>query len=138
MVRHKARYVLGELRVKSDAGKGQTLDAQQIFVALRAALTSNYGPMGAATVGKSLAVKYYNPATSLLLLRSGRAVVDMVCQSLVSIANIKGKKIEIEHIYTGGSLRACQKAALSFNRKLLHRSLEASKPASKSSNRETT
>lgn len=71
MVRFKNRYVLVEL-IWKDERLDESLTEGAILAVLRESMATNFGDHGAGIASASLQVKYYNPLTSLCIVRCSR------------------------------------------------------------------
>ena len=89
---------------------------------LKHELEVNFGLQGSASLALSLTAKYTNTATGMLILRCPRDLMERVlstvawCSSFPQ-AGMEGLKCTWRVIHCAGTIKATQRAAISFARK---------------------
>jgi ribonuclease P/MRP protein subunit POP5 len=118
MVRFKNRYFLIELNwAKQTPPQGVTKD--HLASAIRESLRINFGDFGLNAVIQFLQIKYYNEKTNICIVRSSRERFRMVWASLSFITHMENDDVYMRVLHVGGTLKSCQKQAISFDRELV-------------------
>lgn len=113
-----------------DFSKNETLPSftsASVSSYIRSAVTLNYGQYANSSLLQSLSVKYSNSSTNMVILRVPRDFHSQIWTALTfmtewpaenpaSAANIK---CTWRAVHCAGTIRSCQKAAISFARKCL-------------------
>ena len=118
MVRFKNRYLLARVEF-SDKKVDESLSPRDIFFALKASISYNYGDFGQGLLGNGLQVKYYNGITGQLIVRCARENHRLVWFALSSVTRLRSRLATISVLHVGGSLRTCQRAAIKYNKALI-------------------
>jgi ribonuclease P/MRP protein subunit POP5 len=113
MVRFKNRYLLCEIGWE-DKKFDPNLKNKDIYDAIRDSIAVNFGDFGLGQVlgslsGKLYVVKYFNPATNLLIVRVQREEFRNLWCAITFITHIKGRRVRIKVTYTAGTIRTCQR-----------------------------
>jgi len=117
-MRVKNRYLLCVLSF-DDGQVDQSFGSAVIYRALAQTLESQWGDYGAGCLASSLSVKYYNALTGLVIARASRDHYRLLWSVLKATRKIKGRPCTLTCVHVGGTIRACQQAALSHSRALL-------------------
>ena len=150
MVRFKNRYLLVEVYSLDEESNSfiralGTLTASTAATYIRASIESNFGIHASATTSQSLSIKYCNPTTRLLLIRTARSDLGMIWASLTFLSGLPGAENEVKcgwkvirvsgilyWFYGGecviGTIRSCQKAAIRHSYTRLKHLLNLFKP----------
>uniref|UniRef100_A0A7S1X7C3 Ribonuclease P/MRP protein subunit POP5 n=1 Tax=Tetraselmis chuii TaxID=63592 RepID=A0A7S1X7C3_9CHLO len=120
MVRFKNRYLLMEM-IWKDGKIDKTIDNQQMLFILRDAMLENFGTHGAGSVLSSLQVKYYNPVTSLLIIRCSRDSMREVWCCATLLSSVRHRTVLIRMVHHGGTLTSCQEVAVKYSQQVLKR-----------------
>ncbi|KAK9367414.1 ribonuclease P/MRP protein subunit [Lipomyces kononenkoae] len=99
------------------APDGVTLNA--VNTAFRDALNRNFGDLGAGLVRASVSLKYFSPATSTGIIRVSRDHYRMVWAALTFLNEIGGVKVMVTVDHVSGTMRKCEKVAISKNIKVV-------------------
>lgn len=118
MVRFKNRYILYEV-IWKDNKADESINEAGLLNVFRDSLALNFGDHGVARSAMSLSVKYYNPVTSLCMVRCGTEEYRQVWCALSMINDISNRRVMLHFLHLGGTLRTCQQAAVDYNRRLL-------------------
>ncbi|KAK9809091.1 hypothetical protein WJX72_009257 [[Myrmecia] bisecta] len=118
MVRFKNRYFLLEV-VWKEGKVDESLDEVGVLKELRDSIQENFGDFGAAQAMASVLVKYYNPLTSLCILRCSREQLRQVWCAASLITQIRRRTVLIQMIKLAGTLQSCQRAAVQYNQNLM-------------------
>lgn len=94
---------------------------------IRNSVTLNYGQYANSSLLQSLSVKYSNITTNMVILRVPRDFHSEIWTSLTLLtdwpaenpASAKNLKCTWKTVHCAGTIRSCQKAAISFARKFL-------------------
>ena len=113
MVRFKNRYLVCEIKWE-DSKYDPNVKNKDIYESIRESLAINFGDHGTGLLLNSLSgnfyvVKYWNPATNICIVRCLRDEFRILWCSLTFISHIRGRKVRIKVVYTGGTIRSCQK-----------------------------
>ena len=92
--------------------RGQSLTDSVILGILRQCVAVNFGDIGAGAALSSVAVKYWDPATGLGVVRCGRDVHREVWCCMTLLRDVKGRSVTVRVLHNGGTLRSSQAAAL--------------------------
>ena len=65
----------------------------------------------------STTVKYYNPLTSVAIVRAGREDHKKVWAALTMMRHVQGEEVSCKMIKVCGSIRTCRVAALAIEKK---------------------
>lgn len=120
MVRFKNRYLLTEWRWH-DGRVDESLTDSIILGILRQCVAVNFGDIGAGAALSSVAVKYWNPATGLGVVRCGRDVHREVWCCMTLLRDVKGRSVTVRVLHNGGTLRSSQAAALRHSKEAYER-----------------
>eukprot|EP01125_Pyxidicula_operculata_P011338 TRINITY_DN371_c0_g2_i2.p1 TRINITY_DN371_c0_g2~~TRINITY_DN371_c0_g2_i2.p1 ORF type:complete len:165 (+),score=32.26 TRINITY_DN371_c0_g2_i2:713-1207(+) len=128
MVRFKNRYLLSEIIVKND----KPIDKEHLSNAIKESILNNFGDYGRAIVSKAFLIKDYNVSTGIFVVRCGRdssssssssssslAPYSIVWSSLTLITKIREAPVLIRVLHVGGTIRSCQKVAVSYNKAMM-------------------
>lgn len=95
---------------------------------IRASLALNYGQFASSSLLQSLSVKYSNSTTNMIILRVPRDFQAQIWASLTFLTDwpaespVVGFKCTWRTVHCAGTIRSCQKAAISFARQVILRS----------------
>lgn len=120
----------------SDIVKDKSFEALPSFTAasvsacIRHAVTLNYGQYANSSLLQSLSVKYSNNSTNMLILRVPRDFQEQIWASLTFLTDwpaenpnsLNNLKCTWKSVHCAGTIRSCQKAAISHARKVLLKS----------------
>ncbi|KAI0566455.1 Ribonuclease P/MRP protein subunit POP5 [Gracilaria domingensis] len=124
MVRFKNRYLLCVI----DSEKGSEADiyalqSKQIVSAVRSSLALNFGDLAVGQLMSSLAIKLWSPALGICLLRSSREHFRTAWGAITYVTEFKTApqlgRVRLQVLHVGGTIRACQKSAIEYGRKLI-------------------
>jgi ribonuclease P/MRP protein subunit POP5 len=98
-----------------------------VSTCIRNAVTLNYGQFANSSLLQSLSVKYSNNSTNMIILRVPRDFQEQIWASLTFITEWPAENQTIPQqfkctwrsVHCAGTIRSCQKAAISYARKLL-------------------
>mmetsp|Transcript_16351 Transcript_16351/g.32309 ORF Transcript_16351/g.32309 Transcript_16351/m.32309 type:complete len:166 (-) Transcript_16351:416-913(-) len=131
MVRMKNRYLIVDLMWNTSEGElvdvggggraalpaGSTkVSAIDIFYALRDIFIMCYGDAGWGRAASS-AAKYYNPQTSIAVIRTTREEHQRVWAALTMLRQIGGEEVVCRVIDVSGSVRTCRCAAAAVEKR---------------------
>jgi RNase P/RNase MRP subunit POP5 len=102
---------------------------------IRTAVTLNYGQYANSSLLQSLSVKYSNNSTNMIILRVPRDFHAQIWAALTLMTEwpaenqtlTDGIKCTWRTVHCAGTIRSCQKAAISFARKCLIQSIPEGK-----------
>ncbi|KAK9333240.1 ribonuclease P/MRP protein subunit [Lipomyces starkeyi] len=94
-----------------------TLNA--VNAAFRDAVNRNFGDLGAGLVRASVSLKYFSQATSTGIIRVSRDHYRIVWAALTFLNEIAGVKVMITVDHISGTMRKCEKVAISKNIKVV-------------------
>lgn len=118
MVRFKNRYLLLEL-VWDDGKVDVKLSGKDLYLEIKRSMKEQFGDFGWAAVAMSCQVKYYNPLTNLAIVRTPRGNHQAIMCAITLIRQIKKRSVQFRLIHLGGTIKQCQKCAVTFNRRHL-------------------
>lgn len=104
--------------------------AASIATCIRNAVTLNYGQYANSSLLQSLSVKYSNNSTNMIILRVPRDFQEQIWASLTFLTDwpaenqtsLNNLKCTWRSVHCAGTIRSCQKAAISYARKVLSQS----------------
>ncbi|TEB19036.1 hypothetical protein C9890_0282 [Perkinsus sp. BL_2016] len=104
-----------------------SFSAASVSSCIRNSVTLNYGQYANSSLLQSLSVKYSNTATNMVILRVPRDFSPQTWAALTFLtdwpsenpSSAKGLKCTWRSIHCAGTIRSCQKAAISFARKVI-------------------
>lgn len=124
MVRFKNRYLLCVI----DSENGSEADiyglqSKDIMNAVRSSLAVNFGELAVGQLMSSLAMKLWSPALGLFLIRSSRDHFRLAWGAITFVTEMKCAPqlghVRMTVLHVGGTIRACQKSAEEYGRKLI-------------------
>lgn len=122
MVRFKNRYLLCEI-VFDNPRHRQCIEERAIMTTVRDVLARIHGDYGVGCCTVSLAVKYLNAYTGIVLLRCRREFYQMLWSIIPFITTIESKHQRYPCIFhtlhVGATIRTCQKFLIQYNRRQL-------------------
>jgi len=118
MVRLKHRYLLTEI-IFADGKSDASMKSKDIGRVLKDSLELVHGSYGLGSVIGSLQVKYFNPVTSVALIRVSRDNYDILWSAMTFITQMRKRECLFRVIHLGGTIRSCQKVLLEYNREQL-------------------
>lgn len=97
---------------------------------IRASLALNYGQFASSSLLQSLSVKYSNSTTNMIILRVPRDFQAQIWASLTFLTDWPAENPAFGNsfrctwrtVHCAGTIRSCQKAAISFARQIILRS----------------
>lgn len=106
-----------------------------VSTCIRNAVTLNYGQFANSSLLQSLSVKYSNNSTNMVILRVPRDFQEQIWASLTFMTDWPAENLTLpkqfkctwRSVHCAGTIRSCQKAAVSYARKILIHSLPADK-----------
>ncbi|KAL4433886.1 hypothetical protein ABPG75_000327 [Micractinium tetrahymenae] len=110
MVRFKNRYLLFEVCWK-DGRFDDSITEAILLAAFRDSLQQNFGDYGLGCALASFQVKYYNPVSSLCIVRCSRDEYRQVWVSLCLLTEVRHRAVLLRLLHLTGTVAACQKAA---------------------------
>jgi len=111
---------------KKSSGKEKTtiIDDKQIWNSICESMTLNFGETGAAHMLTGVYVKYWNPDTCICIIGCPFEKYRMVWYAMTFITRISLRDVIIRVLHLGGTVRACKKAAINYDRVLLDALIE--------------
>lgn len=105
-----------------------TFTSASVSTCIRNSITVNYGQFAASSLLQSLSVKYSNTTTNMVILRVPRDFYSEIWTSLTFLTDwpaenpsmAKNLKCTWRAVHCAGTIRSCQKAAISFAHKILY------------------
>jgi len=110
MVRFKNRYLLCELKWE-DGKYDPRIKNKDIYDALREAVATNFGDLGSAEIVSSLGVRYWNPVTSLVVIRVARDHHRKLWAALSLTSHIKARRVRPKVLHSAGTIRTVERKA---------------------------
>ncbi len=99
-MRFKHRYFLCEVKYFDDM-VDQSVTSSMLFRALQGVVEQHYGDYGAGSL-QGFSVKYYNPLTGLLIVRSNRDNYRVMWNALTMLSSLKQRLCTITVVHIGG------------------------------------
>ncbi|KAJ8102067.1 ribonuclease P/MRP protein subunit [Lipomyces tetrasporus] len=90
-----------------------------VNAAFRDAVNRNFGDLGAGLVRASVSLKYFSEATSTGIIRVSRDHYRIVWAALTFLNEISGVKVMITVDHVSGTMRKCEKVAISKSIKVV-------------------
>ena len=118
-MRFKNRYLLVQLLFSPPSLIVPSLTSYVLYRDLRHSLLTNFGEFGYGQTTASLQVKYLNHRTCLAIVRAPRDDVDVVRTAMTMMKEVGGEPCVMRVVHVGGTIRACQKAAVRWTRLVL-------------------
>jgi len=101
-----------------------SLKAKDIGRVLKESVELVHGSYGLGSVIGSLQIKYFNPVTSVALIRISRDNYDVLWSAMTFVTKIRKRECLFRVLHLGGTIRSCQKVLLAYNREQLTLLLE--------------
>eukprot|EP00002_Diphylleia_rotans_P018197 TRINITY_DN352_c2_g3_i1.p1 TRINITY_DN352_c2_g3~~TRINITY_DN352_c2_g3_i1.p1 ORF type:complete len:208 (+),score=52.20 TRINITY_DN352_c2_g3_i1:53-676(+) len=114
MVRFKARYALLEFRWGDDDPQ-TTMEEKDMIRVFRDHHIIHFGELSLSRL-KILSVKFWNPNTSICVVRVSRDFVKEFVTGLFFMTRCKGREVVVHTLHVGGTLQRCLKVLLERNR----------------------
>eukprot|EP00736_Rhodelphis_marinus_P012446 Rmarinus@m.17555 len=111
MVRLKHRYLLCEIYVE---GPKRKLPVGVFLSSLRDSIIRNFGDIGIAQTGHTLAIKFWDSVSGLCVVRCNRETARNVWASLTSLTQSWGSNIVVKVLRVSGSVRTGKPFYLEF------------------------
>ncbi|KAM9330833.1 ribonuclease P/MRP protein subunit POP5 [Gastrophryne carolinensis] len=122
-MRFKSRYFLCELLLEEPRWR-HVINQGTVLHHVREAVARLHGDFGAAAMIVSLAVKYLNAYTGIILLRCRKDFHKLLWSSLQFITSLEDRgqryPCSINTLHVGGTIRTCQKFLIKYNRQQLN------------------
>lgn len=121
MVRYRNRYILSDIIFPHDQEKdaAATLQTNHVYRAIKDAMVRAHGDYGIALVTSSLSVKYLNPETNIVVVRTKRGTHQLVQSAMAFVKNIGEQEAFFRTLHVGGTIRSCKKFLLTYHKQQL-------------------
>jgi len=110
-MRHKNRYFVLQVVAPRDEDE-EELSAALCLRAFRESILRSFGDWGAGVTQQGLALRFFNPATGVGVLRVGRDSSQAVRAALTLVTSVDDSSAIVRVLYCGGSLRTTRPAAV--------------------------
>eukprot|EP00039_Didymoeca_costata_P005838 m.85104 g.85104 ORF g.85104 m.85104 type:complete len:133 (-) comp12995_c0_seq4:793-1191(-) len=118
MVRLKHRHLLVEI-IFEDGLVDENLKFRDVLKAVQGAVQAFHGDYGLGCIMSSFQVKYFNPMTSICLLRVSKDHYEELWSALTLMTSLNSRSCLFTVIHVGGTIRSCQKALIKKNKQAL-------------------
>ncbi|XP_067861753.1 ribonuclease P/MRP protein subunit POP5 [Heptranchias perlo] len=122
MVRFKSRYLLCEIVFENPQFR-RCIEEKNVYKTVKDAIARAHGDFGFGCCSLSLAVKYLNAYTGIVLIRCRKDFYRLLWSSLPFITFLENKNQKypcfFNTLHVGGTIRTCQKFLIQYNRKQL-------------------
>ncbi|KAG8193742.1 hypothetical protein JTE90_005040 [Oedothorax gibbosus] len=121
MVRVKYRYILAE--IVSDAHKNKLkfpLGEHELKQKILNCVQETHGDYGLACIQPGFAIKMYNPATRIFIIRVRRGFHSVLGTTLPLVTSVGKVQLSIRTIHLSGTIRCAYKRLLEFDRQKLN------------------
>lgn len=119
MVRFKNRYLVCEVIYTESRRKVSSFSSYDLYLCIRDAVIKAYGDYGIGVLRSSLSVKYWNPATNILLIRARRGLHRMVQAAITFVKTISSQDAIFSTLHVGGTIRSCYKFLIRYHHQQL-------------------
>ncbi|KAI8914506.1 hypothetical protein EDD86DRAFT_244703 [Gorgonomyces haynaldii] len=119
MVRIKNRYFLCELQVEND--EILQLNKYALLNALSEAIQEWYGQTGLGEIIPGLQVKYFSPATGMLIIRVTRKHYQQVWAALGFMNQLRNRGCKFSVIHISGTIKKVQQKAIKYDKECIAR-----------------
>ncbi|XP_048411660.1 ribonuclease P/MRP protein subunit POP5 [Stegostoma tigrinum] len=122
MVRFKSRYLLCEIVFENPQFR-HCIEEKNIYKTVKDAIIRAHGDFGLGCCSLSLAVKYLNAYTGIVLIRCRKDFYRLLWSAMQLITFLESKNQKypcfFNTLHVGGTIRTCQKFLIQYNRKQL-------------------
>ncbi|KRT82013.1 hypothetical protein AMK59_5801, partial [Oryctes borbonicus] len=118
MVRHKNRYIVTSISdIDKEENTPLTLKPASLHVAINDKVQQLYGDFGVAAIRAGFTAKYCNEQTRIAVIRVRHGPHRFVTSSLPCIKTIEKKRVILNILYVGATIKQCFKFLLVYQQR---------------------
>ncbi|XP_064612328.1 ribonuclease P/MRP protein subunit POP5-like [Liolophura sinensis] len=118
-MRFKKRYLLCEIIYADRLQIAKKVTGKDVYYSVKQMVQKAHGDYGMGALQISLAVKYFNAQTNMVIFRADRAFYKLLMSALALTKELFGQEACFHTLHVSGTIRSCHKFLVKHHRQQL-------------------